>query len=512
MKVACKGRVYLVGAGCGKAELITVRGLELLRRCGVAVYDDLIDRALLREIPSGAEAVYMGKRQGKHSASQEEICARLIQYAREGKMVVRLKGGDPFLFGRGGEEMAALRAAGVPCEEVPGVTSALAIPAMAGIPVTHRGMSRSVHIATAHTMDGLPEFLDRLAPLPGTLVFLMGLSQLEEISRRLMAAGKPGDTPAAVLSGGNAPHPAVVRGTLADIAGRVREAGVRPPAVIVVGAVAELALTATIPAPLAGITVGLSGSEAMAEKLRRALEPLGASTFVAQRSVLRPLPLLIELASLCDGLPRWLVFTSANGVREFFRRLKAEGVDLRRLAACRFAVIGGATGGALAAHGFQADLRPGTYTTAALAQALLAAVPPQEEICLLRSRQGSEELLQTLAADRRVRDIHLYDAEPAPSAEEDAARLEEADYLVFTSAGGVRMFLERHGGIPAHAKCVCIGGVTAAALVRHWDGAPILARDTCVEGIAAAIVEDAGQPGQPACGNGAPAAETSRFP
>lgn len=490
-----EGRVYLVGAGCGRAELITVRGLELLRRCDVAVYDDLIDPALLREVPGDAEIVYMGKRQGKHHASQEEICARLIQYARMGKMVVRLKGGDPFLFGRGGEEMAALREAGVPCQEVPGITSALAIPAMAGIPVTHRGVSRSVHIVTAHTADspdGLPEYLDSLASLPGTLVFLMGLSQLEEISRRLIAAGKPGDTPAAVLSGGNAPYPATVRGTLGDIAVRTREAGVQPPAVIVVGAVAGLELTATIPAPLAGIMVGLSGSEAMTDKLRRVLEPLGARTFVAQRSALRALPLSMEIASLCDGTPRYLVFTSANGVREFFRRLKAERVDLRRLAACRFAVIGAATGEALADYGFQADLRPETYTTADLAQVLLSAVPPQEEICLLRSRQGSKELFQTLAAARNVRDIHLYDAVSLPLAADDAVWLERADYLVFTSAGGVNMFMELHSGIPERIKCVCIGEVTAAALARYWDGAPILARDTCVEGIAVAIVKDAG--------------------
>ena len=486
--MACKGRVYLVGAGCGKAELITVRGLELLRRCGVAVYDDLIDRALLREIPSGAEAVYMGKRQGKRSASQEEICARLIQYAREGKMVVRLKGGDPFLFGRGGEEMAALRAAGVPCEEVPGVTSALAIPAMAGIPVTHRGMSRSVHIVTAHTMDGLPEFLDRLAPLPGTLVFLMGLSQIEGITRRLLAAGKPGGTPAAVLSGGNSPHPAEVRGTLADIAGKARAANVQPPAVIVVGAVAGLDLAFSTALPLEGVTVGLSGSEPMTKKLGEALGPLGARTFIAQQSVIRPLPLPMGLDSLCDGTPRWLAFTSANGVREFFRRLKVEQVDLRRLHSCRFAVIGAATGRALSAQGFQADLCPETYTTAALARALLETVPPREEIVLLRSRQGSEELLRTLSASRAVRDIHLYDAVPAPLAEGVGEWLERADYLVFTSAGGVKMFLEERGGVPARAKCVCIGEVTAAALARHWNGSPILAKGTSVEGIAGAIL------------------------
>ena len=487
------GKVYLVGAGCGTADLITLRGLRLLQSCDVVVYDDLIDRALLREVPGHAEVIYMGKRQGKHSASQEDICAKLIQCAREGKTVVRLKGGDPFVFGRGGEELLALEEAGIPCQVVPGITSALAIPAMAGIPATHRGLSRSVHIVTAHTADtgdGLPEHLDDLARLPGTLVFLMGLSRLEQIAQRLMTAGKPENTPAAVLSGGNSPHPAAVRGTLADIAEKARAANVQPPAVIVVGEVAGLDLSSPMAAPLEGVTVGLSGSEPMTKKLGAALEPLGARTFIAQQSVIQELPLPIRLDSLCDGAPRWLVFTSANGVKEFFRRLRAERVDLRRLWPCRFAVIGAATGRALSAQGFRADLCPETYTTAALAQALLEAVPPQEDIVLLRSRLGSGELFQTLSAARTVRDIHLYDAVPAPLTEEAGEWLERADYLVFTSAGGVKMLLEQQGPVPPQAKCVCIGEVTAAALARGWDGTPIVAQSTSVEGIAASILSD----------------------
>lgn len=240
------GMVYLVGAGCGQADLITVRGLRLLERCDAVVYDDLIAPDLLEAAPAHAQRLYMGKREGRHSAPQEEICARLVELARAGNTVVRLKGGDPFVFGRGGEEALALQAAGVPFEVVPGLTSAVAIPALTGIPVTHRGLSRSVHIVTAHTADtpdGLPEDFGNLARLPGTLVFLMGLSRLETISRRLLAAGRPPDTPAAVLSGGNAPHPAAVRGTLADIAEKTRRADVRPPAVIVVGDVAALELT-----------------------------------------------------------------------------------------------------------------------------------------------------------------------------------------------------------------------------------------------------------------------------
>ena len=235
------GKVYLVGAGCGAADLITVRGLRLLERCGAVVYDDLLDQALLDAAPEGAEKIYVGKRRGRHSMAQEDINALLIAKAREGKQVVRLKGGDPFVFGRGGEEALALQAAGIAWEYVPGVTSAVAVPGAAGIPVTHRGVSRSfcvVAARTADSADGLPENLEELARLGGTLVFLMGLSRLEEIARGLTGAGLPPDTTVAVIGGKNAPR--TIRGTLGDIAERAREAAA--PAVIVVGGTAGMEL------------------------------------------------------------------------------------------------------------------------------------------------------------------------------------------------------------------------------------------------------------------------------
>lgn len=240
------GTVYLVGAGCGAADLITLRGLRLLERCDAVVYDELIDPALLEYVPQQAQKIFMGKRGGRPSVSQEEINAALISLAQEGLTVVRLKGGDPFVFGRGGEEMLALKKAGIRCEEVPGISSAIAIPAAAGIPVTHRGLSRAFHVVTGHTAgtpDGLPPDLEQLAKLEGTLIFLMGLGQLEQIARGLISGGRKGDTPAAVISGGNAPVPAAVRGTLEDIAEKA--AGVCPPAVIVVGETAGLDLSST---------------------------------------------------------------------------------------------------------------------------------------------------------------------------------------------------------------------------------------------------------------------------
>lgn len=237
------GRVALVGAGCGRADLITVRGLRLLQQCRAIVYDDLIDSALLDIAPAGAERIYVGKRSGRHSAPQAEINAALIALAQRGGLTVRLKGGDPYVFGRGGEEALALQRAGIPFEVVPGITAAIAVPAEAGIPVTHRGVSRAVHIITAHTQDETPDF-SRWAALAadGTLVFLMGLQRLPQIAAGLLAGGLPPQTPAAVLSGGNAPHPAAVRASLGEIAAAARAAGVEAPAVIVVGDVAGMEL------------------------------------------------------------------------------------------------------------------------------------------------------------------------------------------------------------------------------------------------------------------------------
>lgn len=240
-----KGSVALVGAGCGKADLITVRGLRLLQKCEAVVYDDLIDPELLEYVPETALRIYMGKRSGAHSAPQKEINNKLIDLAKAGLKVVRLKGGDPYLFGRGGEEMLALIEAGVPCQEVPGIPSAIGIAAEAGIPVTHRGASRGLHIVTAHTSDTedkLPEDFDALAGLSGTLVFLMGLKQLPRIVERLIQAGKSKDTPCAVISGGNSANPKQVRSVLECIVEEVERAQVQSPAIIIVGEVASINL------------------------------------------------------------------------------------------------------------------------------------------------------------------------------------------------------------------------------------------------------------------------------
>lgn len=239
------GNVTLVGAGCGSYDLITVKGLNAVRKAQVLIYDDLMDERLLDHAPESCEKIYVGKRSGKHSMPQEQINELLVEKAKQGKRVVRLKGGDPFVFGRGGEEMQALAAAGIPAEEIPGITSSIAVPAAAGIPVTQRGLSRSFHVITGHTAEGREgwaEELQNAAKLKGTCIFLMGLGHLGEIAGKLMAYGKAPDTPAAVVHGNFDGTVETVRGNLQNIADKVRESGMKTPAVIVIGGTAGMEL------------------------------------------------------------------------------------------------------------------------------------------------------------------------------------------------------------------------------------------------------------------------------
>ncbi|MDE6516355.1 MAG: uroporphyrinogen-III C-methyltransferase, partial [Acetatifactor sp.] len=547
------GSVALVGAGCGKADLITLRGLRLLRQCQAVVYDDLIDPALLDAAPESALRLYVGKRNGVHAASQAEINQKLIELAGSGLRVVRLKGGDPYLFGRGGEEMLALKAAGIPCQEVPGIPSAIGIAAEAGIPVTHRGVSRGVHIVTAHTADtpdGLPEDFDTLAKLSGTLVFLMGLERLSAIAARLMAAGKDGNTPGAVISGGNAPNPVRVRAPLFQLEQAAKDAGVSAPAIILIGDVADLDLStvdmaamdqsamdlsamdqsvmnlstmdqsvmnlstmdqsamdlsamppsvmnlsAMAPSAmgqpvssglLKGRRIGVTGTREVAEKQLIALRALGAEAVWVLREEIRELPLKLDLRSLGER-SGWLVFTSANGVKTFFGRIEQANMPLRLQERWKFAVIGAATDTALARYGIQADLCPKTFTSQALAVEIGAAAKPGEQIILLRSASASSVLPEMLCREGfSVEDISIYDVERETCADP----LPALDYLTFSSAGGVKLFYEQYGAVPKGTRCVCIGGVTARALSQYTEDSFLMSEEISAEGIVESIIHD----------------------
>ncbi|WP_367925415.1 uroporphyrinogen-III C-methyltransferase [uncultured Ruthenibacterium sp.] len=481
-----RGQVYLVGAGCGSADLITLRGLRLLQTCDAVVYDDLIDLSLLEYAPS-AELYAAGKRCGKHSMPQPEINALLIRLGNEGKTVVRLKGGDPFVFGRGGEEFLALQEEGIPCEVVPGISSCIAVPQAAGIPVTHRGLSRSFHVITGHTAqkgDALPESIDTLAALQGTLVFLMGLNQLENITSRLIKAGRSVDTPAAVISGGNSPHPATVHGTLENIVERTQQAKMQAPAVIVIGDTAALKFCDVDNRPLKQVRVGLVGTSAFTTRLAEKLSLLGAHPVSLMTGRIEPLMQEIEVDLLTEKAC-WIVLTSRNGVKCFFDCLQKSKIDLRRLHQCRFAAIGPATEQALWERGIKADLVAHPATGQALASQLAEQASKEEKIFLFRSASSSPQVRDILEQQGfEVSEYRLYRTVFTANQREC-----EVDYLAFASAEGVRAWFSTCGAPRKETTCVCIGPVTAAALSELSDQPFLMADDISASGVAACILQ-----------------------
>ena len=469
------GKVYLVGAGCGASDLITLRGQRVLAAADVVVYDALMDPDLLQMARPDAEKIPAGKRSGHHSMPQAEINALLVDLARQGKTVCRLKGGDPFVFGRGGEEAEALHAAGIPCEEVPGITSAVAIPAAAGIPVTHRGQSRSFHVVTAHTAatpDGLPENLEKLADLDGTLVFLMGLKNLPQIAARLLKAGKPADTPAAVCG------VRTVRGTLADIADRA--AAVPPPAVILIGGSAGMDLELGT-GLLRGATVGLTGTPDFRARARMAFAAQGAQVVDVQRSAVTPCCTPERLSQALQTMPGWIAFTSPNGVNLFFSLAAQARIDLRRFARTRFAAVGPRTAETLAERGILADLVPQKHDTRSLGTALAAACKGSDVLLASAQECSPAPRLALEEAEIACRSLPLYRTEILPPEKITV------DYLVFGSAGGVNAYFQAGGRAPTRAAA-CIGQVTAAAAEPF---APVLtAQDTRIESVVESVLND----------------------
>ena len=495
------GRVYLVGAGCGDTELITEKGKRLLQKCDTVLYDDLAAEKLLEETREGCERIFVGKRYGRHSMVQEDISRLLVEKAKAGKMVVRLKGGDPFVFGRGGEEVLALQAENIPFAVISGVSSAIAVPAAAGIPVTHRGIARSFHVVTGHTAANgeitLTENLEVLAKLEGTLVFLMGLHHLEEICTGLMIGGKSGETPAAVISKGTTPMQKTVRAKLCDIAEEVRKAALEAPAVIVIGETAAFDFTGNIPRPLYGIKIGVTGTKTITAKLRRRLEEYGAVVTEMDYSSIVP---YWENAAMEQALEQisdyhWAVFTSPNGAAIFFEYLKKQCFDVRRLAGLRFAVIGTGTAAELEKWGIYPSLLPEKYDVEHLAKALCEAVERDEKILILRAEQGAEILTEVLdAADKEYTDVKIYDIhvdeEKRRAANEKVA---EMDFITFASGSGVRGFLEKGGRIPAGTKAVCIGTSTARTLAKYGEYEHLIAETFHVDGIVEAILKEVGK-------------------
>lgn len=478
--------VYLVGAGPGDPGLLTLRGAELLARAEVVVYDRLSVATLLDLAPAGAERISVGKGPGRASATQEDINRLLVEHGGAGRQVVRLKGGDPLVFARGGEEAAALLAAGVPFEIVPGVTSALAVPAYAGVPVTHRGVSTSFTVVTGQPGTGAVEpDWDAIARVGGTLVILMGVARRAEIAGRLLAAGLAPGTPVAATTWGTRPEQRTVRTTLAGLG----SAPVESPAVMVVGAVAGLDLRWYEARPLFGRRVVVTRAREQASDLVERLGSLGAETV--------ELP-VIEIAGPADGGAAlsacvrrlgaydWVAFTSANTVHRFFAALSAAGLDTRALGGLQVAAIGPGTAAALAGHGLRADLLPERF----VAESVVDAFPAGPgRVLLPRAAVARDALPDGLAAKGWAVDVvEAYRTVAGTPSAEALALAARADAVTFTSSSTVTNFLAVARDVPVPPVVACIGPVTADTARAAGLDVSVVAGEHTIEGLVAALL------------------------
>ncbi len=482
--------VYLVGAGPGDPGLLTVRAAELIARADVILHDRLIPAEALTGARADAELIYVGKQGGGPQMPQEEIHRLLLEHARAGREVVRLKGGDPFVFGRGGEEALVCVEAGIPFEVVPGITAGVAAPAYAGIPVTHRELASGVAFVTGHEDPSKPETaLDwpALAAFPGTLVFYMGVRSLPRIAEQLVAGGRPADEPVAVVERGTLPGQRVLLATLGDVGERAATEGIRAPAVTLVGPVAALReqLAWLERRPLHGVSIAVTRARPQASGLAARLRELGA--VVVEAPAIRIEALTPELPDLA-GFDLVCV-TSPNGAHALFERLAAAGLDARALAGATVAAIGPGTARALAEHGIRADLVPERAVAEGLVESL-GDVPVRRAL-IVRAREGRDVLpdaLRERGAEVEMLALYATVAEPLDAATAEAAAA--ADYVTFTSASTVRFFLDAAGSLDG-PRIASIGPATSAALRAAGIEPDLEADPHTPDGLVAALVADA---------------------
>lgn len=487
------GSVILVGAGPGDPGLLTQKGRQAIENAQVVVYDRLVSPAILSLIPRDAEKINVGKESSNHLVPQEEINRILLRKAQEDKRVVRLKGGDPFLFGRGGEELELLEAAGIPFQVVPGVTSALSVPAYAGIPVTHRDFCSSVHIITGHARAGAELHIDfeALRRTGGTLVFLMSVSSLPRICRGLLDAGMAPDMPAAVVERGTLPRQRKLVSTLEKLPSEAEKAGVKSPAIIVVGKVCALSSRFDWfdGLPMKGKTVVVTRPEDRSGTLTQRLRELGAEVvdYPCIRTVAReenP-----ELEKAMENLSRYrcLVFTSPAGPEIFSRRLRAAGRDARALSGLTLAAIGPKTAKAMERFGVTADLVPETYDSDHLAKALEAVEGP---VLLCRASRGSTALPEML--ERKgipFADVPVYDTVyAAPAPQKVDALLGETLLVTFTSASTVRGFVESLPGRDLKNVIGCCIGKQTEAEAKKYGLATVVSQEATMESLVECIL------------------------
>lgn len=494
-----KGKVSLVGAGPGKRDYLSVEALRCIKNADVIIYDALISPSILNEAKMDAELIYVGKRADTIYKKQPEINKLLVGCASQGKYVVRLKGGDPFIFGRGGEEALALAKAGINYEIVSGISSSYSVPASAGIPVTHRGAASSVHIITGHEHPGKPsEALDFsvIAKEEGTLVFMMGLRSLGNICDKLKKNGKYEGTPVAVVSKGMTAKQKTVFGNLLTIEDEVKKNKIEAPAIIVVGDVVEVGLhinewqIKNDKNPLSGKRILVTGSRNMAFCLEEEFDKYGAETIAI--SLVETIP---DYSSCDDKLNEiekysWLVFTSANGVNIFFDRLRDLKIDVRKLANIKFAVVGKSTRKALEKYGLYADFVPSKFTSKTLADELAQILTDKDRVLIVRGKQGKnfiEDKFTSMAVD--FDKICIYETIQDERRADEVRRIcRDVDYIVVTSGSGARALKDMAGC--EHENIVVIGPVTKKDCEELGLSVKLVAKEFDAKGILDVIAGD----------------------
>lgn len=500
-----KGIVYLIGAGPGDPGLITVKGLECIKRADVIVYDRLASPRLLDQRRPGAECIFVGKQPDRHTLTQDEINNLLVQKAGEGLTVARLKGGDPFVFGRGGEEAEELAHHGIPFEIIPGITSAVAVPAYAGIPVTHRDYTSSVAIITGNedpTKENSSIDWSKISTGIGTLVFLMGMGNLPAITRKLMEHGRAPDTPVALIRWGTRPEQQTMVGNLGNISHLAEEKGFKNPAIIVVGEVVKLRdkLRWYENKPLFGKRIIVTRSREQASALSQAIERLGGEPVEFPTiSITEPddyAPLDRAIANISSY--NWLIFTSVNGVIFFFNRLRTLNHDIRDLAGVRICAIGPQTAKALRSMALRVDYVPAEYQAEEIVQGLQDKIAPGARVLLPRADIARKVLPESLAAmGATVDEVTAYrtvaGSGNAPLIRQMFER-NEIDLITFTSSSTVRNFLTMlnatdPAALIGRARVACIGPVTTQTAIEMGLPVEIQAKEYTIDGLLQAILE-----------------------
>ena len=507
MAKAEKGKVYLVGSGPGDPGLLTLRAKECIEKADVVIYDYLANVVFLAYARKDAERIYVGKEGGRHTLGQNEINRLIVEKATQGLTVVRLKGGDPFIFGRGGEEAQELVKSGIPFEVVPGVTSAIAVPAYAGIPLTHRDFTATVAFVTGHedpTKETSNIAWDKIATGAGTLVFLMGVGNLSKIAASLVEHGRSPDTPVAVIRSGTVPGQRTVTGSLGNIADLAQKEQIKPPAIIVVGDVVSLRkdLNWFERKPLFGKRIVVTRAREQASDFVARLSELGAECIEFPTIEVIPPPSWKELDQAIGNLEtyQWVVFTSVNGVKRFFDRLEHSGQDARSLKGIRIAAIGPKTADALREKGVKPDLVPAEYRAEAVVEAFRRHEIEGSKILLPRAAEAREVLPQELEKlGAAVEVVEAYrTVRPKGAKDEIRAMLEKDDIhmVTFTSSSTVSNFMEmfedegdRLLKWMEKLTVACIGPVTAKTAKERGLSVQITPSDYTIEALVKAIVD-----------------------